>query len=143
MKRTIRANLDASAADVYEILSDLGTYAQWLDLVDRAEPAPAADADLGPAWLVTLRAKVGPFRRSKLLRMVRTEATEPSHLRFERAEIDGRTHSPWRLEVAINGDQPCAVTVELSYDGGLWSGPLEMVLRSQVQAAIPKLKAQL
>ena len=46
-----------------------------------------------PAWRVELRARVGPFARSKQLRMVRT-VYEPERIaRFERIEDDERDHA--------------------------------------------------
>ena len=138
--KTIQASLDADAERVVAILSDLGNYPAWLDIVTHAVPAEAAPGDAGPAWSVTLRAKVGPFARSKRLRMVRTEATE-RRLRFERAELDGRTHSAWVLDVEVSDARPCDVQVDLRYDGGLWSAPLEAILGSQADDAVPRLEA--
>ena len=43
-----------------------------------------------PAWEVELRARVGPFARSKRLRMALTEMVTDRLVVFERAEIDGR-----------------------------------------------------
>lgn len=146
MQRTITADLNAPPQRVFEMLSDLTQYPEWLDLVADAEPAPAADGDTGPAWFITLRAKVGPFARSKRLRMQRTVADEPTHLVFERREIDGREHAGWTLEVQIDdaaapAPGPTPVTVELRYDGGLWTAPLEGVLGRQIDDAVPRLQA--
>ena len=79
------ADLDAPypATLVWEVVSDLGTYPDWLDIVGKA--VPAGDA----AWTVDLRGKVGPFARSKRLRMVRTLAQAPNRVLFEREELDG------------------------------------------------------
>ena len=81
-------------------VDDLGRYPSWLGIVERAEPeAPAADGEV--AWTVDLRGKVGPFARSKRLRMVRTARTEPTRAVFERRETDGRHHSAWLLEAEV------------------------------------------
>ncbi len=141
MKRTISAELDASAQRVFTVLSDLSTYVEWLDMVTRAVPAEPAAGDAGPAWYVTLRAKVGPLARSKRLRMVRAWSSEPNLLKFERAEVDGRSHSPWVLRVDINGDRPCLVEVDLRYRGRLWSAPLDRILAGQADSAVPRLAA--
>ena len=87
------ADLDAPhpAAVVWEVVSDLGTYPEWLDIVGRA--VPAGDA----AWTVDLRGKLGPFTRSKRLRMARTLAQAPNNVLFEREELDGKEHSAWVL----------------------------------------------
>ena len=75
-----------------------------------------------PAWRVELRARVGPFARSKQLRMVRTElrARSPRALRAD----PGRRARPRR--VGADGDRrrrPTAariVVTELTYSGKLW-----------------------
>ena len=138
--KTIAAELPADAQRIAEVLRDLANYPDWLEIVRRAESTDAAASDVGPAWMVTLRAKVGPLARSKRLRMVRTIDTA-EHLRFERAEVDGRDHAAWILDAHLTGDDPCSVTVELRYEGRLWSAPLEAVLGSQVDDAIPRLTA--
>ncbi|HEY6414605.1 MAG TPA: hypothetical protein VIX41_00150, partial [Acidimicrobiales bacterium] len=53
-------------------VDDLAHYPEWLDIVPRATPVEAQDGDPGPAWSVDLRGRLGPFARSKRLRMVRT-----------------------------------------------------------------------
>ncbi|MFV2039862.1 MAG: SRPBCC family protein [Acidimicrobiales bacterium] len=141
MKRTISAQLDASPDRVFEVLADLGTYVNWLDLVTRSEPATPVAADTGPAWVVTLRAKVGPLARSKRLRMVRTHTRRPDTVLFERAEVDDRDHSSWLLNVDIAGAGPCDVQVDLTYQGTLWTAPLGAILRAQADDAVPRLQA--
>lgn len=149
MRRTITAGLAAAPDVVYARLAELDGYGEWIDLVSRVEPAPADAADTGPAWWVTLRAAVGPFARSKRLRMVRTHAEVPSTLRFERREVDGRRHSPWVLDVTIapgaGSDGQASTTshveVVLSYDGGLWDPLLDRVLGSNVDSSVPRLQA--
>ena len=140
MQKTISAELDAPPERIRAALADLATYPEWLEIVTRAEPTEGHESDTGPAWLITLRAKVGPFSRSKRLRMVRV-ADEVGHIRFERNEIDDREHANWVLDVTIDGDQPCPVTVELHYGGGLWSKPLETILGGQIDDAVPRLQA--
>jgi uncharacterized protein YndB with AHSA1/START domain len=141
VQRVIAADTPAPPAKLFEVMSDLATYQEWMELIERCEPAVAAEGDRGPAWWVTLRAKVGPFARSKRLRMVRVAANEFSSIRFERHENDGRKHSDWVMTADI---QPIPagshVSVQLSYSGGLWSGPLDAVLGSQVDSAVPRLR---
>jgi hypothetical protein len=156
-------DLEVGPERLFAIVADLGTYDQWLDIVHRVEPADAVPGDAGPAWWVTLRARLGPLARSKRLRMVRAVHTEPTLARFERREIDGRRHSAWVLTSSIgptmapsgitaaagggvDGDpEPlppaCALTMELSYDGGFWSPVLEAVLGGQVERASARLVA--
>jgi hypothetical protein len=140
MRKTIAAELDADPDAVAAVLRDLERYPDWLDIVTAAEPTNAARGDAGPAWLVTLRAKVGPFARSKRLRMVRM-IDDPGQLRFVRAEVDGRDHASWILDARLGDERPCSVEVELSYGGGLWSTPLEAILGSQATDAVPRLQA--
>lgn len=141
MHRTATTVTVADPADLFTIVADLGTYPEWMDLVSRSEPAPAQPGDQGPAWLVTLRARVGPFARSKRLRMVRTVHQPTDRVRFERHEVDGRQHSSWVLDTTV-GDAPAGseVTMSLRYDGSMWSGLLDAVLGSQIETAIPRLQ---
>jgi ribosome-associated toxin RatA of RatAB toxin-antitoxin module len=127
----VRASLDATcdASRLFDLVGDLASYPQWMDLVHRAEP-------LGnDAWEVELRAKVGPFARSKRLRMVRTAAEPNSLVRFERVEFDGRQHAPWVLTATIEsvGSQ-CTLTMHLHYGGALFTGGvLERVLADKIE----------
>jgi uncharacterized protein YndB with AHSA1/START domain len=141
VQRVITAETPAPPAKLFAVMSDLATYGQWMKLIERCEPAVPSTDDAGPAWWVTLRAKVGPFARSKRLRMVRTDATPDSTIRFERRETDGRQHSDWIMTCAIDPvETGSRITVSLSYSGGLWSGPLDAVLGSQVDSAVPQLR---
>ncbi len=152
MHQTTTASVAAPIERIAEIIGDLGTYPSWLDLVTAATPDEAQSPDDHPSWLVTIRAKVGPFARSKKLRMVRTSVDRSeagATFRFERREIDGRNHSGWTLEasVATNGDRGLAVDLgstvimDLRYDGGLWTAPLEPILGSIIADAGPGLEA--
>lgn len=129
-------SLDASTVSVFPFVSDLDRYRDWMPLVHRAH----ADGD--GAWLVELRAKVGPLARSKRLRMARTEMIVPvtSHddgkAVFERSELDGKKHSPWILTVHVHAmGESSRVDVELEYQGSMWTGGiLEQVLHHNIDA---------
>lgn len=135
---------------LYDLLADLGSYPRWLDIVGRAAPADPAADDPGPAWLIDLRGQLGPLRRSKRLRMVRTVADRPSHVRFERRELDGRQHSDWVLEGTIvdgrlgaaSGEGSTTVTMRLHYGGSLWVPMLDRVLRDEIERSRPRLVAE-
>jgi carbon monoxide dehydrogenase subunit G len=131
----VTADLDAPhpPAQVFAVVADLATYPRWLDIVARAERD-------GEAWSVDLRGRLGPFARSKRLRMVRTAAAEPTHARFERAELDGRSHSPWVLDATVvpMGDGT-RLTMHLHYGGGLWMPVLERLLRDEIERSRPRL----
>ena len=144
MHQNVSAAVAAPPERIADIIGDLGTYPDWLDLVVTAEPAPDDGADA--AWMVTIRAKVGPFARSKKLRMVRTKSdrTGPTAaFRFERRETDQRQHSPWTLDasVAPGPDHGSVVTMDLRYGGRLWTAPLEPILGSVIDDAGPGLEA--
>lgn len=127
----------APPAVVYPVVADLATYPTWMPLVHAAEREPDAADAADDAWRVELRAKVGPFARSKQLRMVRTDAADGELAVFERREVDGRDHAGWtlRVELAETGDDTTQVTMHLAYDGGLWTGGvLERVLDDQIRA---------
>ena len=114
---------------VYPYVADLARYVEWMPMVHDAEAVGDG------VWNVELRAKVGVFARSKRLRMKRTVNTS-QQIVFERDEIDGRRHSPWKMSVALNAAEAgCVVTVDLSYGGNLWTaGILDRVLAAQVDA---------
>ena len=122
----------ASAADVFEQLATLDRYPPWMRLVHRVEALPPDDGR--PAWRVELRARVGPFARSKQLRMVRTVHEPPHRVRFERVQDDERDHAAWILSAAVeDGDGGALVVTELSYSGKLWgSSVLERVLEDEI-----------
>ncbi len=105
-----------------------------------------------PVWSVELRASVGPFARSKRLRMQRTRHDVDRCVVFERSEDDGREHSPWILRVELTrtdhgGTEPIedpetTLTMTMTYGGALWAGPvLERVLDDQVRRGSEALLA--
>lgn len=127
---------------VFALVRDLGGYPQWLDIVPRAEAEDGATA----AWTVDLRARLGPFARAKRLRMVRTEDIPSAVAAFERAENDGRAHSPWvlRAEVALADEGGGSrLTMRLHYGGSLWAPVLERLLGDTITRSRPKLLALL
>lgn len=149
----MQAGLDAPTGpeELFPWVGDLGRYPAWLNLIREVLPveggtdrphvaSPASPAS--PAWMVTLSARIGPLRRSKRLRMVRTVYEPPFRARFERDEADGRDHAAWVLDAQI---APTAggshLTMELHYDGSLWGPIVEAVLRQQIEAARPNLVA--
>jgi hypothetical protein len=128
MHRAISVSVDSPTEVVMPIVADLATYPDWLGLVHLAAPIPGEEG----VFLVTLRAKIGPLARSKKLRMVRTEYNNHA-VRFERDETDGREHSNWVMAVTAESSPKSGTDLEitLSYDGDLWSAPLEVILDSQ------------
>lgn len=136
--RTITANVSAPLTTTMAALSDLTTYPSWLGLVSSAESSS------DNAWLVTLRARLGPLARSKRLRMVRT-ALEDNSVRFERSETDGRDHAQWVLDATVEstGETSCTARVHLHYGGALWTAPLEIVLASFEGSAGDRLSSYL
>ena len=119
----------AEPAVVYPYVVDLDRYPRWLPLVH------AAERDGDSSWLVELRARVGPFARSKQLRMSRTESVDGELAVFERAEVDGRDHARWALRCELGPvEAGTLVTMHLAYDGRLWTaGILERVLDEEVR----------
>lgn len=123
----------ASADAVFPFVSSLDRYPAWMRLVHAVEPEPAGDE---MAWTVELRAQVGPFARSKRLRMVRTVHEPDRSVTFERAETDGRKHAPWTLRVELDAvdESSTDVTMHLAYDGALWTGGLlDRVLDEEIR----------
>jgi carbon monoxide dehydrogenase subunit G len=129
MNYSSTVDVPASTEIVRPFVEDLASYPRWMPMVHNVS-AVASDV-----WSVELRAKVGVFARSKMLRMRRT-MNEEHIIVFEREEDDGRQHSPWVMCVSINPSAAGTnVTIDLSYGGSLWTaGILDRVLASQVDA---------
>jgi hypothetical protein len=139
----IAVDLTTTAAPdaVLDVVADLGRYPEFLDIVAAATPAVPDAEDTGPAWSIDLRGQLGPFRRTKRLRMVRAAAGEQL-VTFERRELDGRRHSPWRLEVVMAPDGTATtVTMRLHYGGSLWVSPLDRLLAAEIERGRPRFRA--
>jgi Polyketide cyclase / dehydrase and lipid transport len=140
----VRAEMTTSASPeaVFAQMATLDTYPGWLEIVSRAKDTSSDTGDPGPAWLVDLRAQLGPLRRSKRLRMVRTELDEPNRVRFVRRELDGRSHSLWSLTVDVGEHvDGSSVAVHLHYGGSLWIPLLDRILADEIQRSKPRLAA--
>lgn len=141
----VTASLEAAVqpAAMFEVVADLGTYPDWLDIVPRAVPVDADEGDPGPAWSVDLRGQLGPLRRSKRLRMVRTVAAPAELAVFERRELDGRAHSDWIMRARITDGDPCVLTMELHYGGSMWVPMLDRLLAEEIERSRPRLRSLL
>ncbi|MGK2958111.1 MAG: SRPBCC family protein [Acidimicrobiales bacterium] len=136
--------LDApcSPEDLFRWVDDLRLYPSWLDIVSRAESVAAAEGDVGPAWLVDLRGRLGPLARSKRLRMVRTRSEAPLSVRFERVELDDRDHPPWVLEGTIEPtEEGSRLIMHLHYGGSLLGSVVERLLRDEIKRSRSRLLA--
>lgn len=137
--------MDAAPAAVLAEVSDLPGYPAWHGMVKAVEPD-------GDGWLVDLEAKVGPFKQSTRVRLVRAEADEGAggargQVRFVRAELDGKEHSRWELEGIVDpatGEGPCTLTFRVASDK---SSPLigmaEPILRAEVERSAVRLRQRL
>ncbi len=142
MDRTAVLDAPHPPAAVYAWVDDLARYVEWLDIVQRARPAAPAEGDAGPAWHVDLRGRIGPFARSKRLRMVRTEHVPDRTVRFERRELDRRQHSPWVLTAHVHErDGGSRLEVHLHYGGGLFGPLLDRILGDEIEASRSRLLA--
>ncbi|CAN5465841.1 hypothetical protein BH10ACT1_BH10ACT1_14630 [soil metagenome] len=125
-----------SPAELFAWVDDLERYPQWLEIVTKVAPLD------GDAWAVDLRGRLGPLARSKRLRMVRGAAAGPTSVRFERAELDGRTHSPWVLAADVTPHADGSeLHMGLHYGGGLFGPVLERVLRDEIERSRLRLLA--
>ena len=118
---------------LFAVVADLTTYPRWLSIVHQV----TAQADVSgepSSWMVELRGKVGPFARSKRLRMVQSTCESPNIVVFERRETDGRKHSPWVLTAQVETTSVGSnLTVNLHYGGTLFTGGvLERLLADQI-----------
>lgn len=137
----VTASLEAPCdpAVLFTWVDDLSRYVEWTDVVHSA----TVDADAS-TWRVELRARVGPFARSKQLRMVRTLHDAVQHVvEFERREVDGKRHAPWILRAEVDGSGAAAtLRMHLHYGGSLWTGGLlERALAEQITSGRERLAA--
>ena len=139
----VHASVDATVSDdrLFSKVSDLATYTEWLDIVHQVEVLPEVGGH--QAWQVELRARVGPFARSKRLRMVRTICDRPHEVTFERHENDGKQHSPWVLRATIDSvPSGSTLHMHLHYGGSLFTGGLmERLLTDQIRQGSDRLLA--
>ena len=134
MELAVTAELPCPPDRLFAEVDDLADYPRWMGLVHAAEPR---ETDV---WLVELRARVGPFARSKRLRMRRVDLTAPSHVRFERQENDGRRHGEWVLDVVVEAiESGSRLVMTLTYSGRLWSSVVERVLNDEIEASKARL----
>ena len=143
MALKVRASLETlvDRKVAHTVLRDLAQYPHWLDIVHSV----TIDENSDSAWIIELRGKVGPFARSKRLRMVRTSDDANTSVVFERSEVDGRNHSEWKLTVFFAGaGNETEVSVEMFYGGSMFGGGiLERMLADQIERSRPKLVALL
>jgi Polyketide cyclase / dehydrase and lipid transport len=127
--------------ELFAWVDDLGRYPQWLEIVPRAVPVDPHPADPGPAWSVDLRGRLGPFARTKRLRMART-LHEPGRVRFERTEHDGRDHARWVLAAEVHpADEGSRLRMDLHYGGSLVGPIVERLLADEITKSKPRLLA--
>jgi hypothetical protein len=138
--------LPGSPERAFALVDDLSAYPAWMDLVHEVDEEPPSDDRR--VWNVELQAQVGPFARSKRLRMVRVVHEPSRRVVFERDEIDGRQHSPWTLAATLGpgssdpGDT--RLTMTLTYGGNLWTGAvLQRVLDDHIERGAAALSALL
>jgi hypothetical protein len=131
----VTATVDAPVGveKLFAVVADLTSYPHWLGIVHQVT-VQATGSGEPSAWLVELRGKVGPFARSKRLRMVQSVSESPSIVVFERRETDGRKHSPWVLTAQVGATSGGSnLTVNLHYGGTLFTGGvLERLLADQI-----------
>ncbi|MGI9606225.1 MAG: hypothetical protein ACR2P0_08815 [Acidimicrobiales bacterium] len=149
MKHSTDLIVEAEAGAVGDVLADLATYPHWNDVVRTAISSETNDSMSSPAWITTLEARVGVFARSKQLRFIRAldEPTDGGgrRIRFDRYETDGRQHAAWTMHASVEpatangGTERSAVTLQLAYDGGLWTSALDPVLGAAIERATRRL----
>ena len=110
-----------------------------MGLVHRADRV--GDRNGQPAWDVELRARIGPFSRSKRLTMTRVVCLTDAEVVFERSETDGRQHSMWRLGATVAPTETGShLEMRLHYGGGLWTGGLvERALADEIDSSRDRL----
>lgn len=119
---------------LFELVDDLERYPEWLEIV------PAASVVEEGVWNIDLRGRVGPFARTKRLRMARTVWQPPTRVVFERDELDDRDHSTWRLSIDIEQiDIGSQLEMSLFYSGSLLQPVVERLLRDEIELSRARL----
>jgi hypothetical protein len=131
----VDVNLPCSAKELLPFIDDLAQYPSWMGLVHTVVPEGEG------VWQVELRGKIGPFARSKRLRMIQVETSEPHHIRFERQENDGRSHSDWVLDAQVTEvGSASTLNMTLRYSGRLFSSVVEGALHDEIEASKQRLR---
>lgn len=135
MDLTAEMSAPCAPAELFAWIDDLAVYPEWMGLVHRATSVEPRDGR--PRWDVELRARIGPFARSKRLIMARTVCRPNTEVVFERDQNDGRKHGTWRLAAHVTPDPTQAtgskLVMDLHYGGALWTGGLaERVLHDEI-----------
>ena len=131
----VDVNLPCSAKELLPFIEDLAQYPSWMGLVHTVVPEGEG------VWQVELRGKIGPFARSKRLRMIQVETSEPHHIRFERQENDGRSHSDWVLDAQVTEvGSASTLNMTLQYSGRLFSSVVERALHDEIEASKQRLR---
>lgn len=120
------------------VVRDLDRYPEWLSILPRTDREDGVE----PAtWTVELRAKIGPLARSKRLRMARV-VDDADHVRFERSEVDGRSHSPWVLDAVVEPiEGGSRLTMSLHYGGSFGGGVVERLLSDEIESSRGRLRS--
>jgi len=139
----LEAAINAAPSAVLAEVADLSGYPAWHGMVKKVQ----ADGD---GWLVDLGGRVGPFSRTKQVRLVRDDTEEnksPGRVGFVRAEVDGKEHGQWNLEAQVDpatGEGPCTVEFRVRYDGSSpLASVLEPMLRAEVEKSADRLRGRL
>ena len=131
----VDVNLPCSAKELLPFIDDLAQYPSWMGLVH------TVISEGEDVWQVELRGKIGPFARSKRLRMIQVETSEPHHIRFERQENDGRSHSDWVLDAQVTEvGSTSTLNMTLHYGGRLFSNVVERALHDEIEASKQRLR---
>ena len=143
MDVTADVDVPVSAEKLFNYISDLKNYESWLEMVHSVNLVEddALSTHGLKTWIVELRARLGPFARSKRLRMVRASCEAPYRVVFERAENDGRSHSAWVLSATVSQTgSGSSLQTDLHYSGSLFTGGLlERALSDQIKQGRVKL----
>ena len=131
----VDVNLPCSAKELLPFIDDLAQYPAWMGLVH------TVISEGEDVWQVELRGKIGPFARSKRLRMIQVETSEPHHIRFERQENDGRSHSDWVLDAQVTEvGSASTLNMTLQYSGRLFSSVVERALHDEIETSKQRLR---
>ena len=128
---------------VFSIVGDPLTYSSWCGGVLDVEAAPAAEHE-PPAWFIRVGARVGLIKMSTRLRMELVIDEPPTHLAFQRRELNQPGHSRASLRVDVRATATGSTVVTTIELGASKLPPgAEALLRREVRKSSKRIESLL
>ncbi len=155
---SVEAQTSAPRQHVFSVLSDPSNWVDWVGPVIAVEPTHPNGAQ--PTWLVEAGIKIGPFKKSTLIRLQLVECVDGDKAQFRRIAVnapsDGAivndSESPatvqpeptaleFSVELSDTGDGTVRVVSRLRFDGSFPPG-VEAIIKSEMRRTIERLSVE-